>query len=127
MLRTVFNHSLNTINKLPATIFRRIATYPTDSKEEMTVTDDGGVIVCWHPEKPFPYECSKPLPVQDAKPSKTILKMEDKEEVYRVFRNKNEEMVRQELMKLTFTTKHRWYPRSRDSKAKKTRPNRPYL
>lgn len=127
MLRTAFNRSLNTINKFPATNFRRIATYPTDSKEEMTVTDDGGIIVCWHPEKPFPYECSKPLPEEIPVQSKTILKMEDKEEIYRVFRHKSEELVRRELMNITYTTKHRWFPRSRDAKAKKTKPNRPYL
>lgn len=128
MLPAAFTRSLNFLYKLPLTGIRRtIATYPTESKEEMTITDDGSVIICWHPEKPFPYECSKPVPVEVTAQSKTVLKVDDKEEMYKVFRHKKEELVREELMKITYTTKHRWFPRSRDKKAKKTPPNRPYL
>ncbi|XKL64277.1 hypothetical protein PGB90_004363 [Kerria lacca] len=104
---------------------RNISTYPENAEEEMTITDDGQVIVCWHPEKSFPYECSKPLPEEEST-SKSILKME-KEEVYKLLSNKKQEFVREELQKLTYTTKHRWFPRARDKKAKNTPMNRPYL
>lgn len=128
MLPTALIRSFSSISRIPFAGFRRtIATYPTDSKEEMTITDDGGVIVCWHPEKPFPYEFSKPLPLEEKPESRTVLKLDNKEEMYKIFRNKKEEFIREELMKITFTNKHRWFPRSRDRKAKKTKPNRPYL
>lgn len=104
---------------------RYISTYPEDSQEQVTVTDDGKVIVCWHPEKQFPYECSKPLPAE--KPQSTWLFNTESDEVYGIFKAKNEHQMREELAKMTYTCKHRWYPRSRDRKAKKTRMNRPYL
>jgi len=44
-----------------------------------------------------------------------------------VFRKKKPYQVVEELAKITYTTKHRWYPRSRDKRAKDTEPDRPYL
>ena len=92
---------------------------------ELVVFMDDRMVVCWHPEQPFPYECSKPLPVVEAKPE-SVLKIGDTE-VNEVFRRKRTELVPEELAKLTYTTKHRWYPRARDKKAKTTLPDRPYL
>jgi len=43
------------------------------------------------------------------------------------FKSKHPEVARQELMQLTHTTKHRWFPRARDRKAKQTPMDRPYL
>jgi large subunit ribosomal protein L42 len=93
--------------------------------EQITVTDDGSVIVCWHPEPHFPYECSRPLP--EDQDTHSTLKIQSLEEVRSVFKEKKQEFVRQELMSLTYTTKHRWFPRGRDKYAKKTPPDREYL
>lgn len=46
---------------------------------------------------------------------------------HRAFKDKKPEIARQELMNLTSTTKHRWFPRSRDKRAKNTPMDRPYL
>ena len=34
--------------------------------ERIVTTSDGAVIVCWHPEKKFPYEFTRPVPRADA-------------------------------------------------------------
>jgi large subunit ribosomal protein L42 len=94
-------------------------------EEQITVSDDGSTIVCWHPEPRFPYECSRPLPPEQE--THATLKIQSLNEVRSVFVEKKQEFVRQELMSLTYTTKHRWFPRSRDKYAKKTPPDREYL
>lgn len=96
------------------------------STECVVFSDDGSTIVCWHPEQAFPYECSRPLP-EPVSESNSVLNIEDQANAYAVFRKKSDEVVRQELMKITHTTKHRWFPRSRDKFAKKTPSDREYL
>lgn len=93
--------------------------------EKITVTDDGSTIICWHPEPCFPYDCSRPLPEEQE--THSTLQIQSLDEVRSVFKEKKPEFVRQELMSLTHTTKHRWFPRSRDKYAKKTPPDREYL
>lgn len=97
------------------------ATIPS----EAVVVADNGTVVCWHPEQQLPYEYTKPLPVQETEDS-SLLSSKAKEAIA-IFRKKHPEVVREELAKMTFTTKHRWYPRSRDKRAKKTPPDREYL
>jgi large subunit ribosomal protein L42 len=94
-------------------------------EEQIAVTDDGSTIVCWHPEPRFPYECSRPLPPEQE--THATLKVQSLDEVRSVFVEKKQEFIRQELMNLTYTTKHRWFPRSRDKYAKNTPPDREYL
>ena len=125
MLSRIVLSASNVGRKIPRNAFG-ICTYPEDSKEEMTITDNGDVIVCWHPEKSFPYQYSKPLPPPE-KPSDSIYNLDTKEKVYEVFTEKKPEYVREKLMELTHTTKHLWYPCTRVKKRKKTPPNRPYL
>lgn len=92
---------------------------------ELVVFMDDNMVVCWHPEQPFPYEYSKPLPVKLPE-SKSVLKIGGKE-IKEVFRKENKALLPEELAKLTYTAKHTWYPRARDKKAKKTIPDRPYM
>lgn len=94
---------------------------------KIVITDDGTTIVALHQDREeFPYEFSKPLP-EEAKEDNSVLKMSDIKEVKRVFKDMSPEMARQQLCSLTLTTKHRWFPRARDKKAKKGEMNRPYL
>lgn len=101
----------------------RHTKYSTLPSEAIIFMEDE-MVACWHPEKTFPYECSLPLP--EDKPDTSILCIGDKE-IADVFRKKKPHMVVEELSKITYTTKHKWYPRSRDKKAKTTEPDRPYL
>ncbi|XP_034105108.1 39S ribosomal protein L42, mitochondrial [Drosophila albomicans] len=95
--------------------------------ESVAVTKNGKTIVAWHPETQFPYEQTKPLPQTVAKQSSNVIKETALDSAMSAFKNKHPEVARQELMKLTHTTKHRWFPRARDKKAKKTPMDRPYL
>ncbi|XP_015598728.1 39S ribosomal protein L42, mitochondrial [Cephus cinctus] len=99
----------------------RFSTLPKD----VIVFADDGTAVCWHPEQTFPYEFSKSLP-ETKVVSKSVLKIGEAD-VASVFQKQKPEQVVQELANLTYTTKHRWYPRSRDNRAKKTPMDRPYL
>lgn len=96
--------------------------------EGVAVTTDGKTIVAWHPDKPFPYEFSKPLPTSfEEINSGSLLKETALNSAYRAFKDQRPEISRQELMNLTYTTKHRWFPRSRDKRAKDTPMDRKYL
>ncbi|EZA55880.1 hypothetical protein DMN91_010857 [Ooceraea biroi] len=102
----------------------RHAKYSTLPSEAVIFMEDDTMVVCWHPEQPFPYECSLPLP--EEKSDANVLRIGNKE-VGEVFWRKKPFEVVEELARVTYTTKHRWYPRSRDKKARKTVPDRPYL
>ncbi|KAL7733806.1 hypothetical protein ACLKA6_011529 [Drosophila palustris] len=95
--------------------------------DSIAVTKNGKTIVAWHPDAPFPYEHTKPLPQFVEKHSSEVVKETALQSAMSAFKNKHPEVARQELMKLTHTTKHRWFPRARDKKAKKTPMDRPYL
>lgn len=94
-------------------LFRRLASgAPARSiknERAIVVTDDASTIVCYHPERTFPYECTKPLPVNKVQDN-SVLKVQNKDFVHEVFSKPNNEIVKQELMKITYTTKHRWVP-----------------
>lgn len=93
---------------------------------KIVITDDGSTIVALHRDQGFPYEHSRPLP-EEEKESAGILRMENIDEVRKVFVETKPEIARKHLAALTQTTEHRWFPRARDKKAKKTEMNRPYL
>lgn len=96
--------------------------------ERIAVTDDGSTIVCWHPEKPFPYECSKPIPEETNNEVNSVLKVQNISAIYDVFKPKDEERTREELMKLTYTSKHVWFPQGKKTYKKKPVPrDREYL
>lgn len=84
-----------------------------------------GMLVAWHSEPDFPYECTKPIQYKSG--NQSILKENAINNAMEAFKKNNPEIVRQELSNITFTTKHVWFPRSRDRKAKKTPMDRKYL
>lgn len=92
-------------------LFRRLVSGAVHPKNEhaIVVTDDASTIVCYHPPATFPYECTKPLP-QKKVLDNSVLRVQNKEFVYEVFSRPNSELVQQDLMKMTYTTKHRWVP-----------------
>lgn len=93
---------------------------------KIVISDDGSTIIALHQDEGFPYEHSRPLPDKE-KVSSGILRMENVDEVRKVFVETKPEIARRQLAALTLTTEHRWFPRARDKKAKKTEMNRPYL
>lgn len=93
----------------------------------VTVTDDKTTFVAWHPDVEFPYELSKPIPERVVPSSSAVIEESAMAVAQKAFKTAHPEVARQELQRLTFTTKHKWYPRARDRKAKKTEMDRPYL
>ncbi|KAG7196725.1 hypothetical protein KM043_016063 [Ampulex compressa] len=121
--------NLNSTMNIARWILRSSVTgrlqYSTFPHKNMVFMDDH-TIVCWHPEKKFPYEDSLPIP-KEILENPSILRV-GRKEITEVFRNqKSLNMMAEELAKVTYTTKHRWFPRSRDKRAKKTLPDRLYL
>ncbi|XP_076234765.1 mitochondrial ribosomal protein L42 [Calliopsis andreniformis] len=92
---------------------------------EMIIPVNNEMIACWHPEREFPYEYSLPLP-EEKKVSNSVLCIGEKE-ITEVFRHKRKEVVIEELSKITFTTKHRWYPKNWRKRMRKIDVDRPYL
>lgn len=115
-------NSRNIINK-----FRGAVRFVSTKEERIVLTDDGTTFVAWHPRQDFPYECTRPIPAKVIEESNTVLKTVMSPELKQMFKKKTPEVARQELMNITHTTKHRWFPRARDKKAKKTEPDREYL
>lgn len=92
-------------------------------------SEDQTAFFAWHPKKEFPYEFSKPLPTKIEQKSQTLLKEQAVESAQTAWKLKRPEFSRDELAKITSTTKHRWFPRARDKKMnyKKTPMDRKYL
>lgn len=108
---------------------------PTNSVNNRALVDaiaesnDQSAFFAWHPKKEFPYEYTRPLPTKVEQKNHSLLKQRAIEEAQVAWKLKHPEFSRAELMKITSTTKHRWFPRSRDKKMnyKKTPMERPYL
>ncbi|XP_063220950.1 large ribosomal subunit protein mL42 [Bacillus rossius redtenbacheri] len=112
--------------------FRRPASRDSlaDARDVVVLTDDGSTVVCWHPERPFPYELSRPLPQEAARgvacPAEA-LGVQAVREVRELYRARAPETTRDQLMKITHTTKHIWFPKGRAQYRKKIEPDREYL
>ncbi|KFB48545.1 AGAP005852-PA-like protein [Anopheles sinensis] len=100
---------------------------PQDLVEKVAVAEGGKFFVAWHPKPDFPYEFSKPIEVTVPEPNANLVRDDIIANSRSALKAKHPEFVRQELSKLTFTTKHRWFPRARDKRAKKTPMDRDYL
>uniref|UniRef100_A0A023FN39 Large ribosomal subunit protein mL42 n=1 Tax=Amblyomma cajennense TaxID=34607 RepID=A0A023FN39_AMBCJ len=99
------------------------ALLKSQSKQRIVLTDDGSTIVMWHPEEEFPYEHTKPLPQIRARldEANSALKLQHRlEQIEPYYRNERLEI--EALTKMTYTTKHRWYP---NNKKKYEDPNPP--
>lgn len=94
--------------------------------EKVVTTSDNSTFVAYHPSRDFPYEMSRPLP-PPAIPTSMLIKEESIKASTAAFNKKHPDLVVQELSRITFTTKHRWFPRARDRRAKKTPMDRQYL
>ncbi|XP_067860763.1 39S ribosomal protein L42, mitochondrial [Heptranchias perlo] len=80
-------------------------------KVDLAMTSDGRTIVCYHPSVDIPYEHTKPIP----RPSPVENREETHDQVLKarlekeVLRDKQAPTI-EELSKMFYTTKHRWYP-----------------
>ncbi|KAI9582725.1 hypothetical protein GQX74_011942 [Glossina fuscipes] len=122
---------LNILRKFSATSLKSVidknALGGRNLVEAVAITKNGKTAVAWHPDPSYPYEYTKPLPNFIEEDTSRIVKEESLRTAMNAFKEKRPEVAREELMRLTHTTKHRWFPRARDKKAKKTPMDRPYL
>lgn len=95
--------------------------------DSVILSDDKKTFIAWHPNQDYPYEFTRPLPPMSETEESEIIKESAMKTAKNAFSAKKPEIARQQLMNLTYTTKHRWFPRARDKKAKKTPMDRPYL
>ncbi|KAK2893112.1 hypothetical protein QQF64_034932 [Cirrhinus molitorella] len=82
-----------------------------NSNVEIAVTSDGNTIVCYHPTVDVPYELTQPIVRPDAisdhaETHEQVLKARLSKEVL----NNKQAPTIEELSKMFYTTKHRWYP-----------------
>ncbi|NWV91112.1 RM42 protein, partial [Machaerirhynchus nigripectus] len=94
-------------------------------KVELAVTSDLKTIVCYHPSLEIPYEHTKPIP----RPDPVSNKEENLDEVLKSRLNEKELKSNrgptiEELSKMFYTTKHRWYPVGQYHRRRKN-PNPP--
>ncbi|XP_072002677.1 large ribosomal subunit protein mL42 [Engystomops pustulosus] len=76
---------------------------------KLAVTSDGNTIVCYHPTVEIPYEHTKPIP----RPDPLYNQEESHEQVLKARLYEMESKpapTMEELSKMFYTTKHRWYP-----------------
>ena len=100
-------------------------------EERIVVSNDGCIVCCWHPEPKFPYEFTRPIPRSEISGTPSPLKIQVTEDMKELYHHKPERFHRRDLMKLTWTTKHRWFPnRKRREQAMHERKNpreKPFL
>ncbi|XP_070363154.1 large ribosomal subunit protein mL42 isoform X2 [Equus asinus] len=90
------------------------------SKVELALTSDGRTIVCYHPSVDIPYEHTKPIP----RPDPVHNHEETHDQVLKTRLEEKSEHLEQgpmieQLSKMFFTTKHRWYPRGQYHRRRK--------
>ena len=106
---------------------RNLRNQATTHKEDKVVfNEDGSIIVCWHPEPKFPYEYSRPLPEKTLE-TDSKLKVQAVEDMKELYHHKPERLQRRDLMRLTWTTKHRWWTNTYWRKQRKDPKERPFL
>ncbi|NXG41095.1 RM42 protein, partial [Psilopogon haemacephalus] len=80
-------------------------------KVELAVTSDLKTIVCYHPSLEIPYEHTKPIPRPDPVDNKEeTLDQVLKARLSTPQLKDNKGPTMEELSKMFYTTKHRWYP-----------------
>ncbi|KAM8740701.1 39S ribosomal protein L42, mitochondrial [Acanthopagrus latus] len=82
-----------------------------DSNVEIGVTSDGKTVVCYHPTVDIPYELTQPI----ERPDLLTNQVETHDQVLKAHLSKEvlkdkEGPTIEELSKMFYTTKHRWYP-----------------
>lgn len=98
-----------------------------EESKNIVLSDDQSTYIVWHPEKDFPYEYTRPIVNSVEENDTSPLKTKMTPQLLEVFNKKTPEQARLELMNITHTTKHKWFPRSRDKKKKQLEMDRKYL
>lgn len=131
----MFSSAQNRFLSTSCRLLTRFKVYPEETPtrgralvEAIAESNDQSTFFAWHPKKEIPYEFTKPLPTTLESKHYSLLKEKNIEEAkIRYSVGNNPKFTEERLAKVTFTSKHRWFPRSRDKLAKKTPMDRPFL
>ena len=129
-IRSTLNKSIAAYIKLPIPLpIRGLRNKPIIAyrDERVVLNEDGSIIICWHPEPKFPYEFTRPLPSQSKIETDSKLKIQAVEDMKELYHHKPERLQRRDLMRLTWTTKHSWFPNTYWRKLRKDPKEKPYL
>ncbi|PIK42448.1 putative 39S ribosomal protein L42, mitochondrial [Apostichopus japonicus] len=86
-------------------------TLSSHSSPKVCETSDKQSIVCYHPTNPFAYENTKPIPRPDpSKPKDAVDGVLRVKFLSEKWKKEREGPSPEELGKMFYTTKHRWYP-----------------
>jgi len=117
---------LNKIFRLSQPFSRSYASV-SSIKPEITLTNDESTFVVWHKKPTFPYECTRELPQRTLQQQDTVLKTQFTSEMLSEIKTKKRELAIQDLISITFTSKHRWARKNRLNKYKKYPNDREFL
>jgi len=122
------------VNSAQVRLMRRSAGH---REERIVCNEDGSIIMAWHPETKVPYKFTKPVPrnhdlQSTPENTQTSLRLQvqaitDMEELYH---HKPRRLQIRDLMRMTWTTKKRWFPRvthMRRDAATNSPKERPYM
>ncbi|WKY03450.1 hypothetical protein Q1695_004864 [Nippostrongylus brasiliensis] len=90
---------------------RRLSSAADKGIGRRIVVCPNGAVAAWHPETPFPYECSRPVEIEEAEKEQSPLSSA----VNRTTKWKNGP-VNAQLKDIFYTTKHEWYTRTREER-----------
>ncbi|GAB1606785.1 39S ribosomal protein L42, mitochondrial-like isoform X1 [Argonauta hians] len=86
------------------------------------ITGDNMTFVCWHPELPFPYKYSKPLPRRRAEIEEGDSPLKVQHLLAEKLSLRPEGPTDNELANIFFTSKHPWYPKPQKKYKKPVEP-----
>ncbi|KAL3985360.1 Mitochondrial 28S ribosomal protein S32 family protein [Acanthocheilonema viteae] len=119
----------NTPLRLIHRVFRSFSNYEEiDLSKSCTVVCKSGTIACWHPERSFPYEHSKPIDLKKIEAEKQSSGALSKE-IERIAGLKGS-LARKGprnymLREIFYTGKHEWYTRYREERLHSVAPPDP--
>ncbi|XP_061187912.1 large ribosomal subunit protein mL42-like [Saccostrea echinata] len=92
------------------------------NKPSVTLSSDESIIIFWHPEPKFPYECSKPMPrdTEDMSQGDSPLKLQYIKD-YKL-RHRPTGPTVSELANIFYTTKHPFNPIQRTRRRLRNQP-----
>lgn len=88
----------------------------------IVLSTDGGPILCWHPEQPFPYEHTKPLPRKEPEIRQGDTELKVQYMLDEKYKYRPDGPTQEELMKIFHTTRHVFDPKPQLRYRKKNPP-----
>ncbi|XP_015786173.1 39S ribosomal protein L42, mitochondrial [Tetranychus urticae] len=108
MFARLSSASFVNLRTIQSRLFSSSAKSFDQSDVQISLTDDGRTIVMYHPEPSFPYEHTKPLPVEEPKLKEedSVLRVDLREDVDDIMFGRD--LTAEELIRLTNQSRRFW-------------------